>query len=115
MENNNIFKKREHSLCINKKRGGCMTKATARLFALTDTSCKFLMAFFKKFKGIEMEALMQHIKIDEEIFEQKIGCLAKAGFVDNHKTYKNGSKEIESRTFCLTSEGEQALKSIGYK
>lgn len=109
MENkkiNNI--KRISSLNIKKGVSKMDDRSTNRLLALTDTTCEFILAFFKKIGKIDEKTLLtKHIKINKDVFESKIDLLKKAELINN-------CTKGDMRTFSLTSEGENAISSLGY-
>ena len=89
--------------------------STNRLMALTDTTCEFLLAFFKKFNKIDEKTLLtKHIRIDKDLFESKIKLLREAELINNCTTTDEYTNEVIKRTFSLTHKGEEAISSLGY-
>lgn len=87
--------------------------ATARLIAINDITCEFLLAFFRSQTGTSFEKLKKDIEIDKDLLDSKISLLKDAGLISNHTIQDEEGKVID-RIFSLTPLGENSLIELGY-
>ena len=90
------------------------SKYSAKLDALTDTTCEFLLAFIRKHPESDMTTIQKNIVIENNILNSKIDILREAALISNHSVIDENSKKVINRLFSLTEEGKQSLSELGY-